>query len=388
MTGRLMKHVMQVKRPNGAVHLYLRKKGLPHVRLESQLPPAGAEAGSALEQEVKRWLDAFAAQTPRPGTLRGLLREYELKDAGFLARADSTKYEYRLILKELEETLGGVPVAAFTPAYVLALRDAWAERGYRCANMRRQVLKNVLKRALIVGDLKADPFALVGQAPRPKDAGEPHRLWSAEVVELAIRAAIASRRYGLARAVAIARYVGVRRGDLVALSDKARADGRFRFLSGKRRVPVDAPEDPELTRWLDEIPAAQPDDPRAGRKLPANVTRLPPTTLVFNLANERYSEDGLGLELGKLMAALHLANTIDSPAYDLHGLRHTRGVELALAGCTDAQGAALLGHASPSSFAQYRRQADRIRLADDGAAKVIQLRRQNAPAPVATESAT
>ena len=64
------------------------------------------------------------------------------------------------------------------------------------------------------------------------------------------------------------------------------------------------------------------------------------------------------------------AGKVDTAAYDLHDLRHTRGVDLALAGVTDAEGAAMMGHASPSSFAQYRRQADRRRLPDAGAAKV------------------
>jgi hypothetical protein len=113
------------------------------------------------------------------------------------------------------------------------------------------------------------------------------------------------------------------------------------------------------------------DAPAAGA---ANVEPMPARTLVFNLANKRYTEDGLGQELAKLMGALHKAGEIVSADYNLHGLRHTRGVELALAGCTDAQGAAMLGHSSPSSFAQYRRQADRIRLAEDGAALIVGLR--------------
>jgi integrase len=74
------------------------------------------------------------------------------------------------------------------------------------------------------------------------------------------------------------------------------------------------------------------------------------------------------------MTRLHKAGKTDSPDYNLHGLRHSFGVEAALAGCTDAQGAALMGHHSPSSFATYRRQADRIRLADDAAEKIAQLR--------------
>ncbi|WP_331086176.1 hypothetical protein [Phenylobacterium sp.] len=76
---------------------------------------------------------------------------------------------------------------------------------------------------------------------------------------------------------------------------------------------------------------------------------------------------------------------LDSDRYDLHGLRHTRGVELALAGCSDAEGAAMMGHRSPSSFVQYRRQADRIRLSDAAAARVARLREQAGNAACKTE---
>jgi hypothetical protein len=42
----------------------------------------------------------------------------------------------------------------------------------------------------------------------------------------------------------------------------------------------------------------------------------------------------------------------------------------------------MLGHRSASSFAQYRRQADKIRMSDDGAAKVIRLRERTASTKV------
>jgi integrase len=154
----------------------------------------------------------------------------------------------------------------------------------------------------------------------------------------------------------------------------ARRDGRFRFLSGKRKVRVDVPEDPLLTGWLDSTPNAPPAAPRRGRKVRAGESAPAPTTLVYNVAGRPYSEDGLGQELAKLVRTLHQAGALDSDRYDLHGLRHTRGVELALAGCSDAEGAAMMGHSSASSFSQYRRQADRTRLADTAAGRVATLR--------------
>ncbi|MDR3510684.1 MAG: hypothetical protein P4L73_03560 [Caulobacteraceae bacterium] len=370
-----MKFVQQIRQPNGAVYLYLRKKGLPSVRLTAPIPDPGCEAGSALEAEVRRLIETLEAAVGLPGTLAEATRAYELKDANFKALADSTKASYREILKEFDATIGGVAIASFTPAYVLQLRDAWAKRGHRCANLRRQVLRNVLKRSLIAGQLERDPFPLVGEARRPADLPEPHILWSAHVVDQVIEAAVAQKKFGIARAVAVGRYVGARRGDLVKIAAAARQAGRIRFLSGKKRVLVDVAEDPELTAWLSATPAAQPETPRRGRKSPANVTVLPPRTLVYTLRNLRYSEDGLGLELGKIVSKLHEAGAIDSDRYDLHGLRHTRGVELALAGCTDAEGAAMMGHHNAASFVQYRRQADRIQLSDNAAGKVIELRR-------------
>jgi len=51
-----------------------------------------------------------------------------------------------------------------------------------------------------------------------------------------------------------------------------------------------------------------------------------------------------------------------------------------LYGQVSTEGAAMMGHASPNSFAQYRRQADRILLSDSASEKVTRMRerRENA----------
>jgi integrase len=378
-----MKYVNRIVR-DGVEYLYLRKKGLPSIALKSPWPGEGHEAGSALEGEVKALLAALSPAKPRPGTLRGALRAYELESADYAALAQSTKVEYARLLGHLDKEFGHLPFATFTPAFILQLRDLWAENGYRNATVRLQLLHAALLPAIIAGDFPhGDPFSLIPPVRRPADKGESHRIWPANVVRLAVEKAIAEQRYGLARAIVIARYVGPRRGDLIKLAKGARQDGRFRFLSGKRKIPVDVREDPELTAWLEQIPASQPDVRRHGRKIPAGVTPMPARHLVFNLSNEPYSEDGISLELHKLIKGLHAADKIDADDYNLHGLRHTKGVEIALSGATDAEGAAMLGHASPSTFAIYRRQADRINLADGAAAKVEAFRARG----VAQESA-
>ena len=367
-----MKYVNRVQRPDGSFQLYLRKRGLPAVRLPDDLTEG------ALQKHVAQLIQDLApgGLGALRGTLAAAVRAYELESPDFRSLAPSTKYEYRLVLKEFEDDLGRVTVSAFTPAFVDRLKSAWARRGHRAANVRLQVLKNVLKPCLVSGLLDSDPFPLVGQVRRPRHLGEPHLIWTDPVFEIVARSALEAGKPGLARALAIGRFIGARRGDLVRIPRSARQDGRFQYMSGKRRVRVDVVEDPQLTVWLDGTPDAPEPRPRRGRKIAAGVEPVATTTLVYNIAGRPYSEDGLSLELRKLVCQLHAEGRIDSDRYDLHGLRHTRGVELALAGCSDAEGAAMLGHGSPSSFAQYRRQADRVRLADAAAARVFRLREQ------------
>jgi integrase len=363
----------------GVERLYFRKADHPCNGVALKSPWPEVKAGSALEAEVAGLLGLHVAK-PKPSTLAGATRAYEL-GADFRGLAESTKREYRYLLKEFDADIGALPCATFTAAFIQSLRDAWSAKGHRAANVRLQLLKNVLEPQMIAADL-SDPFTRIKQVRRPFDSPEPHPVWTEAVVVSVIRAAIDARRFGLARAVALARYAGTRRGDLVRLTQAARRDGRIAWLSGKRKVPVNMPEDPELTSWLQLLPSAQPPS-RWQRHIErsSGVARMPPATLVYNTRNRAYTEDGLGQELAKIVEALHLAGELDSSAYDFHGLRHTFGVEAALAGCSDAQGQALMGHNSANSFATYRRQAGRLRMSDEGAALITALREKASGTP-------
>ena len=371
-----MRYVNRIVGPDGKERLYFRKSGAPSRPLRSDW------GSPELEAEVAAILAALEPAKAVQGTLKAALLVFE-KGPDLAALAPSTQYEYGLILKELEADFGQVGVHRFTAEQVLRLRNAWAPRGHRATAVRLLILRHVLLPAIIAGRIAGgDPFAQIPAVRRPASAPEPHPLWPAEVLEAVVARALANGNPGLARAVVIARYVGARRGDLVKLGRSARGEGRFRFLSGKRRIQVDVEEDPALTAWLGILPDRPVAKPRLGRKVKTGASPLDPFTLVFNLSGRPYTEDGLGQELGDVVTKLAEEKAIDSAAYGLHGLRHTRGVELALAGCTDAQIAAQLAHASPSSSAQYRRQAERIRLADDAAVKVAQLRERLANAPL------
>ena len=362
-----MKYVNKVLGRDGVVRLYLRKTGMPAIPLQSPMPPPGEEEGSALKQEVAA-LVAGAPPKVTPSTLKAALDRYELESPDFKVLGDGTKYEYRLIIKELDADFGQLPLATFTPDYIMKLRAIWSDRGHRAAENRLLLLKHALTPTMIKEGV--DRFSMIPGVPRAADKGEPHIIWPESVVHAAIARALKQGKVGLARAIAIGRYAGARRGDIVKMTKAVRrTSGRIAWLSGKRRVPVDIAEDPALTTVL----TSTPDHPRS-------------MVLTYNLSGVAYSEDGLGLEVGKLIAELYAlrnakdpaerAQAIDRADYTLHGLRHTFGVDAALAGCTDAEGAARMGHRSPNSFATYRRQAEKIRLSANADAKVAALREQ------------
>lgn len=356
-----MKYVNKIKR-GGVEYLYFRKAGCPSVKLNS------AWGTPELQAEVDALIAGTTAPKPGSQTLRAHLRTYELESAEFKNLADSTKYEYRLVLKELEEDFGELHVSSFKPAFLMKLRNMWAERGHRVPALRLTILRNALLPAIVEGKhFEGDPFALIPGVRRPQEAKEPHLIWTTDVVLTVISAALRAGKPGLARGVALGRYTGARRGDLVKLTRAARKDGRFTFLSGKKRILVDMPEAPALTQILDGTPK--------GDSL----------VLAYNLSGRAYTEDGFALELGRIVRDLHKAGKLDSAEYNLHGLRHTFGVEAALAGCTDAEGAALMGHGSPHSFATYRRQADRIRLSNAAAERIAALRERTSNSDLQNE---
>ncbi len=132
------------------------------------------------------------------------------------------------------------------------------------------------------------------------------------------------------------------------------------------------PEHPELTEWLDFIPAMPPltaAQRLAGRQ--DGIVRLAPRTLVFTEEGKAYlTGSGLGHAVIHLIEELFAAGKIDAKHYNLHGLRHSFGVAAALAGCTEQEGSFLMGHKSPNMFRRYTRQADNLRLSKSGMEKI------------------
>jgi hypothetical protein len=365
-----VRYVQRVRK-GGLTHLYFRKGDYREGPLTSA---DGSEELKAEVAAILKRMDAVAvAQKPKAGTVGGMLRAYTGHDgkpgsAEFLGNARSTQAEYKRLGDEMFEDCGDHPLADVTQAWLREMRDAWALRGHRAANQRLQVLKNALAPAIddeADHRIAGDPFAKLKNVKRPASAGEAHPSWTDDEVEAAIGFAIARGKPGLARAIALGRWAGFRRGTICAVPLHARisafdAEGgkesRLLWTTEKRQVLCDKREDPRLTDLLGRTPSKA-------------------LTIAYNAKGDPWKPRQLNQAVDRLMAALAKAGNVRAAAddegeiycpLDLHGLRHARGLELALAGASDAEIMGQLEHASPRAAQIYRRQAQRKALADQG----------------------
>jgi hypothetical protein len=350
----------------GVVRLYFRKGDYREGPLSS--PDGSDELRQEVQAILGRLAGAEAAQRPKPGTVGGMLTAYN-KSADYLALARSTQKLYQATIDELTEDCGDELLGAVTRTWVGDLRDAWALRGHRVANVRLSVLANALAPAIDDGRVPADPFARLKRAKTPRGKGEAHPVWEDHEVEAAIEAAIARGRPGLARAVALGRYGGFRRGTICAIPLRARIEAfdaengqhvRLNWTTEKKLVLCDKREDPRLTALM-------------GR------TANKALTIAYNADGHPWKERQLNQALDRLLTALAKAGKVRAAEdgkgeiycpLTIHGLRHARGVEIAYAGGSEAEIMAQLEHATDRQAKIYRRQADRRRLADAGQKRV------------------
>ncbi len=119
-------------------------------------------------------------------------------------------------------------------------------------------------------------------------------------------------------------------------------------------------------------------DKREDGRLTALLASTPnrALTIAYNQRGDPWKPRQLNQAVDRLIDHLAKANRV-RPNLTIHGLRHARGVELALAGATDAEIMSQLEHATDRAAKIYRRQADRRQMADAAQSKVdsvIQLR--------------
>jgi integrase len=135
-------------------------------------------------------------------------------------------------------------------------------------------------------------------------------------------------------------------------------------VTEKRQVLADMKEDPNLTAVLDRTPN------RAG-------------TIAYNADGNAWKERQLSQAVDRNLERLAKKGLVRSGLdkdgnvicpLTIHGLRHSRGVELARAGTSDAGIQAQLAQSSTAAAAKYRKQAGTRDMADDAQDRVDNVR--------------
>lgn len=287
-------------------------------------------------------------------TVGSQLRAY-LRSARLRTNAVAVQKEYARVAGHLDLAIGATPLAEVDRSWLREQRDGWSENGHRAATIRLQVLKNALEPLMSDGVIDRGLFIGLQRVNRPHGRPEQNLAWTDDEVGEVLASALINEMPGLARAIGLARYAGLRRQTICSITEDERyiatlpggdQQRRIRYKSAKGEVWADIPEDSRLTRLLED-------------------THAGPHHLAYSRSNDPWKPRRLNYMLGRVLEELATSGLV-RPKLTLHGLRHARGVELALAGASDAELMAQLAHADEQSAKVYRRQAARGRLADHG----------------------
>ncbi len=359
-----VRYVQRIKRSDGRIDLYFRKGEFRRGPLRSAdgTPGLQAEVDAILAQMEA----AVAAATPVVGTVRGTLQRYN-RSAEFTGLEASTKRHYQYMIDELSDVFGDVLLGAVVYPFLKDLQDVWARRGHRAANNLMQVLKNALMPEMKKGTVPGRPFADIVKLKPSANKTEPHPAWTDKEIDAAIQMAIEVGQPGLARALALGRWGGFRRGGICRIPLHARTDGhddddrpqkRLYWTTPKRGVLCDKPEDNRLADLLDRTPNKA-------------------LTIAYNKRGEPWNERALNQAIDRLLEKL-AKDGLAREFLDIHGLRHARGMELAYGGASEFQIMAQLEHKTPFTARIYIRQANRATGANGGQSKVDDLIRRRA----------
>lgn len=249
------------------------------------------------------------------GTIAELIRGYSVSPE-FSKLADSTRREYRRMLRAIETKFGDMPLDAAEDRRArgefLEWRDRIAKRGEREADNKLSVLSAVLSWGLERGKLTQN---VVRGFKRLYHADRSEKIWLSEHIQ----AFMGIANPELQAALILALHTGQRQGDLLRLS-WADYDGmRLALRQRKTGVRLEIPCTAALKRMLENMP----------RRSPLILTT--PTGRGWTEYHFRHSWAAAAKKAA--IKGLHF-----------HDLRGTAVTMLSEAGCTPQEIAAITGH--------------------------------------------
>lgn len=282
---------------------------------------------------------AEAGNTPKPGTLGLLIKEYR-SHQDYLGLRTRTRADYAKCfdyLLAIEDT----PLTRFTPALVVKIRDKAGQKlGRKWGTYVKTTLSLLFSWAREHGYMAENPAFRLKGIRKPKDAPDANRPWT-DAERHAVTAALEEPTHRALRLpVLLMMYCGIDPGDVVALPKTAIVDGRLDTKRRKTAVPV----------WV-RLPQPVLDALQAE---PAHDA----ITLCASTRKRPWTYSGLDSGWQKLRGQLRKADKI-GPGLTLKGLRHTVGTILAEMGFDDRTIADMLGHETLNMARHYSRRANR-----------------------------
>jgi integrase len=295
--------------------------------------------GQELAAEVARLDKLHAPAEAKEGTLGGLLASYRASPR-FTNRKPRTRADYQKIMDYLKP-LADTPLVLVTPGFVAKLRDkALKAKRAGFTNHMLAMLSAAFKHGLEYEKIGSNPAAGVANAEMTADRRRPNRAWTADERRNVMAAAWPQLRLPLA----LAMFLGVRRGDIVAMPLQAYKDGWLTFRAGKNDALLRLPVLGQLRREIE----------RALAERPKEATDL---LLCLNTRGKRWTANGLSVQIDKFLTECR-ERGIMGPGGSLHGLRHSIGAELRGAGYDAEMRKLILGHDTDDMAEHYSASAD------------------------------
>lgn len=275
-------------------------------------------------------------------TLDALIKAWE-RSPEWQALAPNSQSKYAHYLRYLMP-MGPSQIKTISRKDIISTRNAVAKiKGPAAGNLFKSTVSAMFGWAVENGWLDYSPATKI---KRLKTGHLP--TWSQAEVDLALQ----HLPEYLRRAVILALYTGQRRSDLITMTWAAYDGHRLRIVQRKTKTKLVIPVHPvlkaELDTWKQETQT--------------------PTILTNSQGRPWKQENGISDNLGQRLSRID-----GFPEHrNLHGLRKLAGVNLAEAGCSAHEIAAILGHQSLSMVQLYTAAVDQERLAE---AAIIKLRR-------------
>jgi integrase len=296
-------------------------------------------SGQELAAEVDRLDKIHEPAKATAGTLGGLLESYR-RSPRFTELSERTKADYNKVMDYLKP-LAGTPLPLIGPAYIAKLRDkTFRKKRAGFTNHMLAMLSSAFKHGLEYEDVSQNPTVGIAPAKMTADRRKPNRAWTPEERENVMAVAWPQ----LKLPIALAMFLGYRRGDVARVPLQAYGDGWLTIRAGKNNALLRLPVLGTLKDALDEAIAARP----------ANCTDL---MLCLNTRGKRWTVDGLSVQLDKFFKECR-ARGIMGPGGSLHGLRHSVGAVLRGAGYSKEMRKLILGHDTDDMAEHYSASAD------------------------------